>query len=88
MEYVWDPDKAEKNLRKHKIDFETAVKVFDDPYYMEYDQEDDDDGLRYNAIGLVDGRMLHVTFTTRGNVHRIISARAAERHERRLYHEG
>lgn len=88
MEFDWDPDKAEQNQRKHRVDFETATKIFLDPYYVEYDEQDDDDGLRYNAIGLVDGRMLHVTFTMRGGTYRLISARAAERHERRLYHEG
>ncbi len=88
MEFEWDPDKAEKNLRKHKIDFASATRVFQDPFSVEYELEDDDDGIRYNAIGLVDGRMLHVTFTMRGDLYRIISARLAERHERRRYHEG
>lgn len=88
MEFEWDPAKAATNIRKHKIDFETATKVFLDPYYIEYDHEDEDDGVRYNAIGTVDGRMLHVTFVTRGECYRIISARPAERHERQRYHEG
>jgi uncharacterized DUF497 family protein len=46
-----------------------------------------DDELRFNAIGLVDGRMLFVTYTMRGAVVRIISARGAEPHEKRKYHE-
>jgi uncharacterized protein len=43
--------------------------------------------LRFNAIGLVEGRMLFVTYTMRGDVVRIISARGAEPHEKRKYHE-
>jgi uncharacterized DUF497 family protein len=40
-----------------------------------------------NAIGLVEGRMLFVSYTMRGDVIRIISARGAEPHEKRRYHE-
>jgi uncharacterized DUF497 family protein len=87
VEFEWDPDKAERNKRKHKIDFEMAIKVFLDPHYVEYEQDDDEDDLRYNVIGLVEGRMLHVTYTMRGEACRVISARLAERHEKRRYHE-
>jgi Ribonuclease toxin, BrnT, of type II toxin-antitoxin system len=33
-QYEWDPVKAEANLCKHKISFETATKVFDDPNFL------------------------------------------------------
>jgi uncharacterized protein len=87
MQFEWDPAKAARNIVKHKIDFETAVKVFDDPLRLETDQQDDDDVIRFNVTGIVDGRLLVVTYAMRGDVCRIISARLAERHERRLYHE-
>ncbi len=54
---------------------------------IEFDDRDADDELRFNAIGLVDGRMLFVTYMMRGAVVRIISARGAEPHEKRKYHE-
>ena len=28
-EFEWDEDKAEKNLENHKVDFDTARKVFE-----------------------------------------------------------
>jgi uncharacterized DUF497 family protein len=31
MEFEWDPQKAAKNLRKHKVTFNEAATVFDDP---------------------------------------------------------
>jgi uncharacterized DUF497 family protein len=43
--------------------------------------------MRFNAIGLADGRMPFVTYTLRGDVVRIISARGAEPHEKKQYHE-
>ena len=38
------PDKAETNLRRHRVDFDMAIKVFLDPWRIETEQEDDDDG--------------------------------------------
>jgi uncharacterized protein len=79
--------KALANRRKHGVDFRTAARVFLDPYVIEFDDRDASGELRFNAIGLVDGRMLFVTYATRGDVVRIISARGAEPHEKRKYHE-
>ncbi len=87
MQFDWDPDKLAKNIRKHKIDFSAAGKVFLDPYRVEYDEPDDDDGIRYNTTGMVDGRLMFVTYTMRGDLYRIISARRPDPHEKRRYHE-
>ena len=54
---------------------------------LEYDETDDGDEMRYKVTGMVDGRLLVVAYTIRGEVYRIISARLADRHERRDYHE-
>lgn len=40
MKFEWDENKNIINKEKHKISFETAAYVFDDPYYIEmYDFE-------------------------------------------------
>ena len=31
MEFEWDPDKADSNLRKHEVSFEDVTLVFLDP---------------------------------------------------------
>jgi uncharacterized DUF497 family protein len=54
--------------------FDTASKVFFDPHVIEVEDRDVEDELRFNAIGVVDGRMLVVTYPVRGAVIRIISA--------------
>lgn len=87
MIFDWDNAKEEANRKKHRIDFKTAAKVFLDPFAVEFDDRDASGETRFNAIGLVDGRMLFVTYTVRGDVIRIISARGAEPHEKRKYHE-
>jgi uncharacterized protein len=87
MDFEWDSAKELANRKKHGVDFRTAAKVFLDPNVIEFDDADASDELRFNAIGLVDGRMLFVTYTMRGAVVRIISARGADPHEKRKYHE-
>jgi uncharacterized DUF497 family protein len=87
MEFEWDIAKEKANRKKHGIDFRTAAKVFLDPYLIEFDDRDAAGELRFNAIGLVESRVLFVTCAIRGDVVRIISARGAEPHERRKYHE-
>jgi uncharacterized DUF497 family protein len=87
MDFEWDVAKEQANRKKHRIGFRTAAKVFLDPHVIEFDDRDAEDELRFNAIGMVDGRMLFVTYTMRGSIVRIISARGAERHEKRKYHE-
>jgi uncharacterized DUF497 family protein len=46
------------------------------------DDRQDYGELRVRAVGEVDGLVLHVVFTDRGDVRRIISARVADRKER------
>jgi uncharacterized DUF497 family protein len=87
MDFEWDSAKEQANRNKHGVDFRTAVKVFLDPYVIEFDDLGAAGEARFNAIGLVDSRMLFVTCTMRGDVVRIISARGAEPHEKRKYHE-
>jgi uncharacterized protein len=87
MDFEWDSAKEQANRRKHGVDFRTAAKVFLDPHVIEFDDLDTAEELRFNAIGIADGRMLFVSYTIRGKLVRIISARGAEPHEKRKYHE-
>ena len=46
MKFEWDEHKNFVNKEKHKISFETAAHVFDDPNYIEmYDFEHSTDEL-------------------------------------------
>jgi uncharacterized protein len=87
MNFDWDDDKQESNRKKHRIDFTTAAKVFLDSNLVEFDDFSVGQEDRWNAIGMVDGRVLYVTYTMRGDVIRTISAGGAEPHEKRKYHE-
>lgn len=87
MRFEWDEEKNAINKEKHKISFETAAYVFDDPYYIEmFDFEHSAEEDRYIAIGKV-GDILFVVFTERKDTVRLISARLATNAERSLYYD-
>ena len=83
-----EPVKAARNLREHKVSFEAAKHVFDDPFAVdEIDDREDYGEERSNIVDMVEDRLLVVTYTLRRGITRIISARLAEPYERRRYHE-
>ena len=87
MKYQWDKIKATSNLKKHGIEFADAVSVFLDELAItipdnRFDEE------RFVTIGMDGfGRILVIVFTWRSEEIRLISARLAERRERKQYEE-
>ena len=90
MEFENDPAKASLNLKKHKVGFEEAASVFGDPMaYTFADPDHSIDEERWLMFGQSRMfRVIAVVFTQRGGRYRIISARLATRHERKIYEEG
>jgi len=89
MKFDWDVRKAAINVAKHGIGFEQAITVFDDPVYLDiYDVAHSVTEHRWIRVGWSDSGVLVVVYTERkGRTYRIISARRANRKERRLYNE-
>jgi uncharacterized DUF497 family protein len=85
----WDPVKAEANLKKHRVSFEEASTVFDDPLFITFlDVEHSVDEERYITLGLSQrSQLLLIAHTDREGAIRIISARKATKNERRFYEE-
>ncbi len=90
MQFEWDQQKAQSNLVKHGIPFEEAQTVFDDPLYVDfYDPDHSESENRYIIIGAsLMNRVLLVSYTERGDIIRIISARQVTRQEFKTYQEG
>jgi uncharacterized protein len=64
-----------------------ARDVFKDIFAIEWtDDRPVDAEERFITVGMVDGRLLFVVYSLRGERIRIISAREAEPRERRRYH--
>ena len=92
MRFEWDEQKNRQNLHKHDVRFETAVLVFDDPYAITQRDVTFEDEERWITVGAIGpGSILLVVHTFYeehdDEVLRVISARAAESHERRAYEE-
>ena len=90
MKFEWDENKALKNLSKHRVSFEEAKTVFNDPLYIDfYDPDHSEDEKRYLIVGQSSqGRLLIVSYTERRDSIRLISARELTRTEREVYEEG
>jgi len=100
MRYEWDEAKNLRNQRKHDgISFELAALVFEDESCLVYSERSDEKTAeqRWHAIGAVRiepgaAAVLLVVHVYREDncgeeTIRIISARAAEKHEVRRYQE-
>lgn len=89
LSFEWDEDKARSNLAKHGVGFAEATTVFGDPLSLTipdpaHSQAED----RFIVLGHSHQRkLLVVAHTERGDSIRIISARRANRRERKSYEE-
>ena len=89
LRFDWDPRKARANQIKHGVSFDEAKTAFLDEYARIIpDPEHSDDEERFVLLGMSVGlRLLVVCHCYRepGNLIRIISARRADKSERREY---
>ena len=91
MRFEWDEAKNQRNLIKHRVRFETAALVFDDPYAVTQRDESTSDEERWITLGSVGpATVLFVVHTWRERskeeeIVRIISARRADHNETRQY---
>jgi uncharacterized DUF497 family protein len=89
IQFEWDSHKADINLQKHGVSFETASEAFLDPFVRSTDIELTDDEFREAIIGMtVAWKLLYVVYTMRNEERlRIISARPVTKRERKKYEE-
>jgi uncharacterized DUF497 family protein len=83
--FEWDERKRKSNAEKHQIDFEDAVAVFSDPAALVVPSSRRRDEQRHLLVGELDGMLITVVYTLRGDSVRIISARRAHKSERKRY---
>jgi len=88
-EFDWDDGNIVKNLIKHNISCRESEEVFlDDKLVMVEDEKHSIKEKRYLIIGKnFEGKILTIVFTNRNKKIRIISARVADKKERRLYEQ-
>ncbi len=93
--FEWDANKARTNFEKHKVGFDEARTIFNDPFLVTFpDEVHLEIEERLISIGVSEQeRILLVVHTEREEtarnvVIRIISCRKATPTERKIYEEG
>ena len=86
MKLEFDPIKAKRNLKKHKVSFTGAEGVFYDPLAIHCEDPYSENEERFIAVGMGSAsQILVVVYTFRGAEIRLISARRATRREVKEY---
>ena len=84
--FVWDEAKRKSNLGKHGLDFKDAGLVYDNAEKCTYQSDrKSEHRLMDLAFAVVNGRLLALIYTERGDDIRVISFRPASREEREQY---
>lgn len=77
---TFDEAKRQSNLRQHALDFLGCEAVFDGPVVSWDDARVFYGEQRINVLGFLNGVVVHMTYTDRGDDLHIISLRKAEKH--------
>jgi uncharacterized protein len=87
--FEWDDEKNARNVKDHGIDFQIAIEAFNDERAIPYaDPAHSTVGEpRYALIGMCRAGLVFISFTYRGEICRIISARKASRKMQNEYAE-
>ena len=89
LEFAWDPNKNNENIKKHKISFEEAKDVFYDDNAILFDDPDHSDyEERFLIIGRIKNLNVYVVshcYRENEGTIRIISARKATKREKETY---
>jgi uncharacterized DUF497 family protein len=87
VKLTYDPQKRAGTLAYRGLDFEDAPQVFGDDFYEVVDDRRDYGEVRWQTVGWLDGVMVMVVWTPRGEARHIISLRKCNERERKRYLE-
>lgn len=85
ISFEWDENKRLSNIEKHGIDFPRAARALSQPHLES--RSDQNGECRILAICPETDDLIAIIYTMRGEVCRIISARATRKNERRTYRQ-
>ena len=84
--FDWDSGNQTKSLKKHGISTQEAEEPFFRPKYIIPDQRHSKTESRFGKFGVTTGgKVLFIAFTIRNYRIRVISARPADKKERKFY---
>lgn len=85
MKFEWNPEKRAQTLNQRGLDFADLSRFEWDDSVVFDDNRRDYGEHRQSALGMLDGRLIAIAFTMRGQSCRIISMRKANNRERKVY---
>ena len=85
MDIEYPPIKRDATLAERGLDMARAAEIFDGPTMTVEDDREDYGEIRLITIGFLDGRMVVMVWTQRGEARRIISLRKANEREQKAY---
>ena len=85
MVITYDPEKRAEILKHRKLDFENAATVFAGTTLTIEDDRQDYGEPRFQTLGLLNGRLVMVVWTPRGEARHVISMRKANDRERKRH---
>jgi uncharacterized DUF497 family protein len=85
MKIEFDQAKSEKNRLERGFSFQLAAQFELETALIRLDVRNNYGEPRFNALGLIDDRLFHMTFTVRGDAIRVISLRKANKREVNYY---
>ncbi len=88
MDFEWDEEKNNANIRKHGFDFSDAWEVFAMPMLIVKDDRKDYGEERWTGLGILGNRVVKIVFTEPDeNTIRVISLRRALIYERKEFEQ-
>jgi uncharacterized DUF497 family protein len=85
MQIEFDNDKRDRTMTERGLDFARADEVFAGGHFTAPDDRSSYGEPRFITIGTLEGRMVVMVWTPRGEVRRIISMRKANEREQTRY---
>lgn len=85
MQLEFDPNKRDATLAERELDFARAAEIFSGRHFTKEDTREGYSEARYITVGTLDGRMVVMVWTPRGEARRIISMRKANDREQARY---
>lgn len=85
MHIEFDEGKRNKTMVERGLDFARAGEVFAGRHFTAQDLREDYSEPRFITVGQLDGRMVLIVWTPRGEARRIISMRKANDREQARY---
>lgn len=82
MKISYDREKRARTLVERGLDFDDAARLFSDAPVVDYVDDRRDYGeVRWISSGYLDGRLLVIVWTQRGDTRHVISMRKANERE-------